>query len=242
MWQKITRTFVLTGLITCSAPSFATLEEGIAAANMGKFDVALKEFRYLVDMGYAPGMYELAKMYDGGYGVPKDPRKAAELLRRAVKLGSSDAMFALAVMYEEGRGVKLDKQKAVDLFSQAAKKNLPAAQYNLGVMHANGDGVTQDYLQARFWYERAAANNYTLAMYNLALLYYQGLGVQKNIERSYIWNTLAEFNGYQPATESRQLDEQSMSRSQIERGQKIANDIYHKIQSGTYIAGSGFME
>ncbi|KZN61098.1 protein prenylyltransferase domain-containing protein [Pseudoalteromonas luteoviolacea CPMOR-1] len=240
--RKLTQTLLFSGLILSSTPTLAGLEEGIAAANQGQFDIAIKEFQYLVDMGFAPGMYELAKMYDGGYGVPKNPRKAAELLQRAVKLGSADAMFALAVLYQDGRGVKLDKQKAVDLFTQAAKKGLPAAQFNLGVMNANGDGVVQDYVKARFWYERAAANNYTLAMYNLALLYYQGLGVQKNVERSYIWNLLAEFNGYAQAAESRQLDEQSLSRSQLERGQRIANEIYHKIQANTYIAGSGFAE
>ncbi|AZZ95875.1 tetratricopeptide repeat protein [Pseudoalteromonas sp. R3] len=242
MWHKLTYALVLTGLLAAAPAAKAGLEEGIAAANAGQFDVALKEFRYLADMGFAPGIYELAKMHEGGYGVPRNPRKAAELMQQAVKLGSADAMFSLAVMYDQGLGVKLDKQKAVDLFNAAARKNMPAAQFNLGVMHANGDGVTQDYNEAKFWYERAAANNYTLAMFNLALLYYQGLGGEKNIQRSYIWNTLAEYNGYRPAATSRRLDEKSMSRSQREDAQEIADSIYHKIQAGTYIAGSQITE
>ena len=228
------KSVILFALLSCSNLSFAGLEEGIEAANAGQFDVALKEFRYLADMGYGPGIYELGKMYQGGYGVTKDLYKAASLFRDAIKLGSADAMFALAVMYSEGIGVKQDKLKSIELFTSAANKNLAAAQFNLGVMYANGDGVVQSYHTAMDWYEKAAANNYTLAQFNLALLYFQGLGVDKNIEKSYIWNLIAEYNGNSDASKSRDLDERQMSPSQIERATAIANDIYQRIQQGTY--------
>lgn len=240
MWQKLCLASVFTWFMAFSAPSDAGLEEGIAATNAGQFEVAYREFSYLADMGFAPGMYELAKLYLDGSGVPKNTDKGVALLEQAIKLGNPDAMFKLAVLYKEGRGVVPDKLKAVELFTQAAHKNLPAAQYNLGVTFAEGEVVKQDYFQARYWYERAAANNYTLAMYNLALLYYEGLGTAKNIERSYVWNLMAEFNGYKPATDSRRLDEKSLSDVQKDRGLKLANQIYQKIQMGTYIAGNGF--
>lgn len=238
MWPKNIKVLVFLSAVFCSFTSSAGLEEGIKAANEGRFEEALKEFQYLADMGYAPGIYELAKMYQGGFGVIKNERKAAELMQKAVDLNLADAMFDLAVMYKEGLGVKQDLQTAVTLFTKAAHKNLPAAQFNLGVMYTNGEGVIKDYLEAMDWYERAAANNYTLAQYNMALMYFQGLGVEESVEKSYIWNRIAEYNGNENAKKSRQLDEQKMSPSEIEAAITKADAIYERIMKGLYIAES----
>lgn len=232
------KTLLLAGVLLASPFANATLEEGIVAANEGRFDVALKEFQYLADKGYAPGIYELGKLYEGGYGVTRNYQKAAELYQQGVKKNSADSMFALAVLYDEGKGVKLDKQMALTLFEKAAKKNLPAAQFNLGVMYSNGEGVTADYKLAKTWYEKAAANNYSLAQFNLALMYFEGLGMPKNLEKSYIWNTIAEYNGNMEASHSRKLDERSMLPKEIEEAKEKADAIYEKIQAGTY-AGEG---
>ena len=156
MSQFNLKALILAGVLLASPFAHATLEDGIRAANEGEFAVALKEFQYLADKGFAPGIYELAKLYEGGYGVTRDYRKAAALYQQGVKKNHADSMFALAVLYDEGKGVKLDHQMAVTLFEKAAKKNLPAAQFNLGVMYANGVGVTRDYEAARNWYEKAA--------------------------------------------------------------------------------------
>ncbi|WP_462163130.1 tetratricopeptide repeat protein [Pseudoalteromonas xiamenensis] len=238
MWQKNAKVVVFLSALLCSSFSHAGLEDGIKAANEGRFEEALKEFNYLANMGYAPGIYELAKMYQGGYGVTKNERKAAELLQKAVDLNLPDAMFDLAVMYKEGEGVKKDLQTAVSLFTRAAHKDLPAAQFNLGVMYTNGEGVVKDYAVAMDWYEKAAANNYTLAQFNLALMYFQGLGVEESVEKSYIWNRIAEYNGNENARKSRQLDEQKLSPSEIDEAIKKADAIYERIQAGTYIADS----
>ncbi|PCK32653.1 tetratricopeptide repeat protein [Pseudoalteromonas piscicida] len=236
MLGRISKVCVALALLGQAPFANAGLEEGIDALNAGRFEEALQEFNYLAEMNYAPGIYQLGVMYEGGYGVIKNQRKAAELYKKAVKLGEADAMFALAVMYDEGRGVKKDRSKYVELMQRAANKNMPAAQFNVALMYSNGDGVPQDYRHALNWYEKAAANNYTLAMFNLALMYFQGLGVEKNIERSYVWNTLAEFNGYAEATKSRLLDEKQLSPSQIERAKELANSIYERIQAGKYVA------
>jgi uncharacterized protein len=238
MSQFNLKTLLLTGVLLSSPFAHAGLEEGIRAANEGNFEEALKEFNYLADKNFAPGIYELAKLYEGGHGVTRDYRKAAQLYQQAIKQNHVDSMFALAVLYDEGNGVKLDKQMALSLFEQAANKNLPAAQYNLGVMYANGDGVSHDYKLAKTWYEKAAANNYTLAQFNLALMYFQGLGMPKNIEKSYIWNTIAEYNGNKKASHSRLLDERKMLPAEVAAAKEKADAIYAKILAGTY-AGEG---
>lgn len=238
MPQPNLKALFLGSILLVSPLTHAGLEEGIRAANAGQFDDALKEFNYLAERGFAPGIYELAKLYEGGHGVTRNYHKAAELYQQGVKKNHVDSMFALAVLYDEGKGVKLDKQMALSLFEQAANKNLPSAQFNLGVMYANGDGVSQNYKTARKWYEKAAANNYTLAQFNLALLHFEGLGMPKNIEMSYIWNTIAEYNGNMQASHSRKLDERKMLPKEIEEAKEKADAIYTKILAGTY-AGEG---
>ena len=240
MSQSNLKAMFFAGIILATPYAYAGLEEGKIAANAGQFEEALKEFNYLADKGYAPGIYELGKLYEGGHGVTRDYYKAADLYQQAVKKNHVDSMFALAVLYDEGNGVKLDKQMAISLFEKAANKNLPAAQYNLGVMYANGDGVSQDYKTARSWYEKAAANNYTLAQFNLALMYFEGLGVPKNLEMSYVWNTIAEYNGNMQASHSRKLDERSMLPKEVAEAKEKADAIYNKILAGTY-AGEGRM-
>lgn len=230
----------MVGALSISSIAHAGLEEGIRAANEGQFEDALKEFRYLADKGYAPGIYELGQLYEGGHGVTRDYYKAAELYQQGVKKQHVDSMFALAVLYQEGKGVKLDKQMSVTLFKQAAEKNMPAAQFNLGVMYANGNGVAQDYKEAMRWYEKAAGNNYTLAQFNMALMYFEGHGVEKNIEKSYIWNTVAEYNGNLDASHSRKLDERKLMPSQITEAKEKADALYERILAGLY-AGEGRM-
>ncbi|WP_105254555.1 tetratricopeptide repeat protein [Pseudoalteromonas sp. T1lg75] len=224
--------------LVLTPPAQAGLEEGIAAANVGDFETAISEFQYLADKGFAPGIYELAQLYENGHGVAKNQHKAAQLYQQAVDKDFADAMFSLAVMYQEGRGVKVDLLRAVELFTGAANKGVAAAQYNLGVMYTNGEGVLKDYPTAVDWYQKAAAQNYTLAQFNLALMYYEGLGVPKNIEKSYIWNTIAEYNGNLDASTSRKLDERKLQPDAIERAKKIADEMYEKILAGRY-AGEG---
>jgi TPR repeat protein len=216
MSQSNLKAMFFAGIILATPYAYAGLEEGIIAANAGQFEEALKEFNYLADKGYAPGIYELGKLYEGGHGVTRDYYKAAELYQQAVKKNHVDSMFALAVLYDEGNGVKLDKQMAISLFEKAANKNLPAA------------------------HEKAAANNYTLAQFNLALMYFEGLGMPKNLEMSYVWNTIAEYNGNMQASHSRKLDERTMLPKEVAEAKEKADAIYNKILAGTY-AGEGRM-
>ena len=123
----------LKSLILCSAliisplATSASFEDAQLAANEGRFEEALQTYNYMADRGYAPAMYELGKLYEGGFGVRRDYHKAAELYQKAVKKIHADSMFALGVLYQEGKGVKLDKEKAISLFEMAAQKKSPCS-------------------------------------------------------------------------------------------------------------------
>jgi len=232
--RNIMRNFIGT-LIFLLTSSFSTLsqgndiEQGIYELNRGEFHAAIEQFRPLVAEGYAPAQYQMALVYQNGYGVTKDGMKALTLFELAAEQNYSDAQFELALIYTEGKLVKQDLTKAYQLTFQAAKKGLASAQYNLAVMFANGTGVVQDDFKASRWYKSAAEQNHALAQFNLALLYSEGKGVEKSTEMSLVWNTIASWNGYPDANTSRILDERELSRVKIDAAQEQANIMYKKI-------------
>ncbi|NQZ80481.1 MAG: sel1 repeat family protein [Colwellia sp.] len=221
---------LLSILLSFSAASFdSDLELGIFELNRGEFKAAIKEFEPLVLEGYSPAQYQMALIYQKGYGVKKDQQKAFELFSLAAAQNYPDALFNLAIMYSEGKIVDKDLKTSFTLTEKAAQKGLASAQFNVGVAYFNGDGIKKDYLKASRWYEKAADQNYALAQFNLALMYFEGQGVPKDLEMSYIWNIISSYNGYAPADKSRIMDERNLNGDQIQQARDEANRIYKRI-------------
>ncbi|MDX2368680.1 MAG: tetratricopeptide repeat protein [Colwellia sp.] len=220
---------LLSGFSTLSQGN--NLELGIYELNRGEFHAAIEQFRPLVAEGYAPAQYQMAIVYQHGYGVAKNGMKALALFELAAKQNYSDAQFELALIYNEGKLVPQNLKKAYELTHKAATKGLASAQFNLAVMFANGTGIKQDDFKASRWYQRAADQNYALAQYNLALLYSEGKGVEKSTEMSLVWNTIASWNGYPHANQSRLLDERQLSKAKKDSAIEKANQFYKKIKN-----------
>jgi TPR repeat protein len=218
--------------VLSSIPALSNdLELGIYQLNRGEFHQAIAQFAPLVAEGYSPAQYQMALVYQHGYGVAKDGMKALALFQLAAAQNYPDAQFELALLYGEGKLVKKDLKKAFEFTEKAAKKGLASAQFNLAVMYANSEGVKEDNFKASRWYQRAADQNYALAQYNLALLYSEGKGVEKSTQMSYVWNTIASWNGYPNAERSRLMDQRDLSKHKIEVGIEKANQIYNKIKA-----------
>jgi TPR repeat protein len=62
----------------------------------------------------------LARAYEHGEGVPKDPLKAAALYCEAAREGDADGQYGLGWMYAMGRGVARDDAVAASLLALAA--------------------------------------------------------------------------------------------------------------------------
>lgn len=205
------------------------LDRAIFQLNRGEFKAAITEFEPLVAEGYSPAQYQMALIYQKGYGVQKNQQKAFDLFSLAAAQNYPEALFSLANMYTEGKHVKKDLKTAFALTEKAASKELAAAQFNLGVMYFNGDGVAQNYLKASRSYRNAADQNYALAQFNLALMYFEGQGVPKSNKQSYIWNIIAYKNGYVLAKKSLEMDERNLGTEQIKSAREEADVIRDKI-------------
>ena len=140
-----------------TGPVRAGYDEGLEAANRGDYATALAEWRPLAEQGNASPQFNLALMYNQGWGVPQDHAEAAIWYRRAAAQGHPKAQYNLALMYDYGEGVALDDAEAVRLYLEAANQGHIGAQYNIGAMYFTGEGVAADYVQAYMWSSIAAA-------------------------------------------------------------------------------------
>ena len=119
---------VLTALLTMPANA-QDFENGLAAAERGDYETALREWRPLAERGDAEAQYYLGSMYDRGIGVRQDYAKAAKWYRRAALLGDGDAKNNLGAMFINGHGVPQDYVRAHMWFSlAAAQDNEPAIE------------------------------------------------------------------------------------------------------------------
>lgn len=132
------------------------------------------------EAGDATAQHDLAIAYLTGKDGPKDPVKAAELLREAAIQGLASAQYNLAVLYETGQGVRKDDVRALLWYHSAAEQGHPNAQYNLGVMYAEGRGIPLNFEEAARWFRAAANQGLARALYNLAVMTDEGLGVPQD--------------------------------------------------------------
>ena len=137
-------------------PTWAGLDDGLAAFNIGDYATAFIEFQTLAERGNTIAQYYLGVMYDYGRGVPENDVEAARWFRVAAEQGFLAAQNDLGLMYVLGHGVPQDDDQALHWWQKAADKGFPAAQKNLGLMHRTGRGVPKDLVQALMWYKLAA--------------------------------------------------------------------------------------
>ena len=83
-------------------------------------------------------------MYLGGETLPKDVRRAAELLRVAADAGNPEAEYALATFYKEGTGVPKDAEKAARLLQAASIAGNIDAEVEYAIALFNGTGTVKN--------------------------------------------------------------------------------------------------
>lgn len=89
---------VLAGLPLTAA--WAGYDEGVAAYQRGRHDVAFKAFSDAAARGDARAQRSLGLMHERGEGVPRDPALAAECYRKAIAQGLSSAQYNLAFVIQ----------------------------------------------------------------------------------------------------------------------------------------------
>jgi hypothetical protein len=96
------------------------------------------------EAGDAKAQFDLAEAYWEGTGVPKDPAKGLDWLKKSASQGYAGAQVTLGVFYQNGVQVAKDPHEAASWFRKAARqsatdaKHAQKAQSDLGQMAAQG--------------------------------------------------------------------------------------------------------
>lgn len=78
-------------------------------------------YQKAADQGNGEAYRRLFELYENGWGVAADPKKATDLMTKAAELGDCEAQYRLGEWYEEGSGVEKDYQKAMYWYEIAVK-------------------------------------------------------------------------------------------------------------------------
>ena len=140
---------------------------------------AAKYFLKSAVYGGVTSLINLGLCYAEGFGVKKDPEKAARCYKIAAKRYYRYAIgqLALGFCYAEGLGVEKDMVKAEDLLK-------------IDLREGWGWGLLDDYWNLNeviMWIRKAAEWGNFVAQWNLGLIYTEGRGVEKNEGEAARW-------------------------------------------------------
>ena len=85
--------------------------------------------------GDAEAALTLGKMAETGNGIPRDPKRAAELYKIAADAGLVQGQAALGKLYANGEGVEQDTEQAVFWLTKAAEQGYVEAQRKLASVY-----------------------------------------------------------------------------------------------------------
>lgn len=129
------------------------------AVKSGNYDKAHEILDPFVEQENGFALYELARLYESGMGVPADIRNAFALYLRAAKAGYSRAQLQVGLFYLRGYNcVKTDASQAAVWFQRASElAHEPDAMAYLGMMHIDGSGVRRDVARGVSLVQQAAS-------------------------------------------------------------------------------------
>ena len=93
-------------------------------------------------------MFNIALIYDNGFGIQTDKTRALYYYESASQLSNKYALFNLGWMYYNGENINKDVFKAYELYQMASDFGHPRAMYNLANMHFTGTGTVKDLKKA----------------------------------------------------------------------------------------------
>ncbi len=160
-----TRCITLLLLIMATTPTTAQFEAGVTAYQNGLYEEAEKLWLQ-VQFGdeAAQAAYNLAVMYEQGYGSQRSNERIVALYKSAAERGSIDAQYNYGGLFYAGERLPKSIENAVYWWSQAANAGHAQAQYNMAVLLFEGREVDQSLQLASQWVSYSAASGYQPAI------------------------------------------------------------------------------
>ena len=154
-----------------SGNPIAQFQKGLVQLQAGQMEEGARLIRLAANRNQPAAQYRLAKLYETGTGVAKDPVTARELIERAARGGNRIAMHDLGNYYASGQGgLDPNISEALNWFEKAAERGVVDSQFNVAFLREGNQGVPIDIETALFWYHVAARQGDQGAPDRVALL------------------------------------------------------------------------
>ena len=122
--------------------------------------------------GNPSAAFILARLYDEGWGVPRNPRRATSLYLKAAAGGLEEATYYVGAAYAYGTGVKRDEKRAFSWFQKAARSYSREGAYMEAIYLLEGRGCRRQPKLGLRLLLREARTGSTMAMDFLADRYW----------------------------------------------------------------------
>ena len=132
----------------------------------------------------------LAELYEAGYRVERNFKKAIKYYLKAVNIGSTKAAENLALFYEYGAGKKSNgtlRKKSAKWWLKAAELGSQEGMLRTGYNYQYGIGLDADHKKAFKWYHTLAKTGSKTGMFHTGECYFYGIGVEQNYTKAFNW-------------------------------------------------------
>ncbi|MDC7695939.1 tetratricopeptide repeat protein [Asticcacaulis sp. DXS10W] len=133
----------------------------------------------------------VARAYDNGFQVDKDPAQAVEWYKKAATQSHAEAQYQLARHYLSGDGVTKDEKEAFVWAQRSAFKDYPEGLLLTGQMLCDGRGVEANCTRGIDLIRKAAEAGLPTAQSAWARRLEAGEGVAKDLTEAYVFYALA---------------------------------------------------
>ena len=189
--------FLSTALILNSAV-LAGLPEALMNLDYEQYSAAFSEFQVLANQGNAAALYYLGRMYQNGWGVPKDTAQAVSYFQAANQSFYLPAAAQLGkiLLYGTQDGIAPDPKRAIPLLKKAALAGSAEAALELANATLAGLMGEVNYNHAFGFYHIAALKGEKKAQFQLGQMYMSGRGITQDFQKGVQWLTRSANQGY----------------------------------------------
>jgi TPR repeat protein len=131
-------------------------------------------------LGHAGTCPAYAEALQNGFGGPRDPGKARDLLTKACDHNDFEACSKLGFLYEDGNGVPKDPTKAMALYQKGCDLGHAMSCNALSALYAYGVGVARDAVKAAALAREACEGGYAGGCGSYGIMLANGIGSTKD--------------------------------------------------------------
>jgi TPR repeat protein len=139
--------------------------------------------------------FMLARMYDRGIGVARDPARARTWYDKAAGYGFVPALDVLGERALAGTDGTRDPVRGLSQLKEAADAGYPAAQFHLARAYYAGDAVPRDVTMARTYFDAAARAGIPAALFAAGRMRDLGEGVKADPAQAIVYYKDAALKG-----------------------------------------------